>query len=133
MTKLLLQDVQQMPASHLAYIGDALYELAVRKRFLGSGEIRIEQLHQFTVQRVRAPAQAAAARILLPQLTEAEEAIFYRGRNVKPARVPKNSTVGEYCYSTALEALFGYLYLTDQMERLQVLISMAMAVEPPTE
>lgn len=125
-----LREAQQLPALQLAYVGDAVYELAVREHLLGQGQIRIEQLHKATVHWVQAPSQAAAARLLLPELTEAENAVFYRGRNIKPARIPKSASVGEYCYSTALEALFGYLYLTEQTERLQELIAVVLAAKP---
>lgn len=128
--KFAVQEAQQLSALQLAYIGDAVYELAVREHLLGRGQIRIEQLHKATVGWVQAPAQAAAAHRLLSELTEAETAIFYRGRNVKPTRVPKSATVSEYCYSTALEALFGYLYLTGQKERLRELIDKVLAYQP---
>ncbi|HBK85317.1 MAG TPA: ribonuclease III [Firmicutes bacterium] len=125
-----MQEVQQLPALQLAYIGDAVYELALRAHLLSLGPVRIEQLHKATVHWVQAPSQAAAAHMLLPELTETEVAVFYRGRNVKPARIPKSASVSEYCYSTALEALFGYLYLTEQTERLQTLIAMVLAAKP---
>lgn len=128
--KFQVQEAQQLPALQLAYIGDAVYELAVREHLLSLGQIRIEQLHRATVHWVQAASQAAAARLLLPELTEAETAIFYRGRNVKPARIPKSASVGEYCHSTALEALVGYLYLTGQAERLQELIAKVLAAKP---
>ncbi len=117
------QEAQQLPALQLAYIGDAVYELAVREHLLSRGPIRIEELHKTTVHWVQASAQAAAAHRLLSELTEAETAVFYRGRNVKPTRVPRSATVSEYCYSTALEALFGYLYLTGQEERMRELLA----------
>ncbi len=127
------QEIQQLPALQLAYIGDAVYELAVRQHLLGLGPIRIEELHKATVHWVQAPSQAAVAHRLLPELTEVEAAVFYRGRNVKPARVPKSATVSEYCYSTALEALFGYLYLTEQKERLQELLTKIFTTGPKEE
>lgn len=125
-----MQEAQQLPALQLAYIGDAVYELAVRGHLLGLGQTRIEQLHKATVHWVQAPSQAAAAHMLLPELTETETAVFYRGRNVKPARIPKSASVSEYCYSTAFEALLGYLYLAGQIERLQALIDMVLAAKP---
>lgn len=128
--KLQVQEAQQLPALQLAYIGDAVYELAVREHLLSLGQTRIEQLHNATVHWVQAASQAAAARLLVPELTEAEAAVFYRGRNVKPARIPKSASVGEYCYSTALEALVGYLYLTGQAERLQELITKVLVAKP---
>jgi len=127
------QDAQQLPALQLAYIGDAVYELAIREHLLNLGHIRTNQLHQETVHWVQAKAQAMAAHLLLPQLTEEEAAIFYRGRNVKPLRIPKNASVSEYCYSTALEALVGYLYLTGQKDRLQTLLQIILLNKPHEE
>lgn len=128
--KFQVQEAQQLPALQLAYIGDAVYEVAVREHLLGLGQTRIDQLHRTTVHWVKAESQAAAAHLLLPELSEAESAIFYRGRNVKPARIPKHASVGEYCYSTALEALIGYLYLTGQTERLQELLAKVLTAKP---
>lgn len=130
LAKLSEQAARQLPALHLAYIGDAVYTLAVREHLLGLGQVPINQLHKTTVHWVRAESQAAAAHLLLPELTEAESAVFYRGRNIKPARIPKHASVSEYCYSTALEALVGYLYLTEQTERLQILIDKVLAARP---
>lgn len=133
LVKLQEREAQQLPALQLAYIGDAVYELAVREHLLNLGQTRIDQLHKSTVNWVQAGAQAAAAHLLQPELTETEKAIYYRGRNVKPARIPKSASVGEYCYSTALEALVGYLYLTGQTERLQELINKVLEAKPHEE
>jgi ribonuclease-3 family protein len=62
---------------------------------------------------------------ILPLLTETEESYFRRGRNLGHGSVPKRATVSEYRAATGMEALFGYLHLTGQEERIRELFSLA--------
>lgn len=105
---------------HLAYLGDAVYELHVRKRLLTEA-FPVEQLHRAKVSKVKASAQAAALRALLPSLSEPEADLVRRARNLKTA-VPRNASVADYRYSTAFEALIGHLYLNDAHARLSELL-----------
>ena len=114
-------DLQQLSMLALAHVGDGVYELMVRTRLCSSGLATAKSLHRETVARVRAPAQAQAAEILLPILTEAESDLYRRGRNAKVHAIPKGADPKEYHAATALEALFGYLYLSGQTDRLSVL------------
>ncbi len=98
----------------LAFVGDGVYELLVRERLACEGSRPAGDLHKRSVAMVRAEAQAAAVDRLLPLLTEEETAVYKRGRNAHTAR---NSE--EYHKSTGLEALFGYLYLQGNIERVQ--------------
>ena len=98
----------------LAFVGDGVYELLVRERLAWVGSRPAGDLHKRSVAMVRAEAQAAAVDRLLPMLTEEETAVYKRGRNAHTAR---NSE--EYHKSTGLEALFGYLYLQGNIERVQ--------------
>lgn len=109
---------EALPALTLAYIGDGYYELVVRNRLLTEGTRRVEELHTQAVALVRAAAQARLARLLEPQLTEAEVGVLHRGRNAKGQHVPKGAKVTEYRLATGLEALVGYWYLTGAAERL---------------
>ena len=70
---------------------------------------------------MRAAAQYQAAQAILPLLGEEEQAVFRRGRNAKPKTVPKSSTQAEYAYATALETLFGWLFLKGEYDRLNQL------------
>ncbi|MFR2561616.1 MAG: ribonuclease III domain-containing protein [Anaeromassilibacillus sp.] len=72
-----------------------------------------------------AAAQAAAAKKLLPMLTEEEAAVYNRGRNAHVGHVPKNAKVADYHAATAFEALFGYVYLTGNLQRLRELFQLA--------
>lgn len=115
------KDLQQLSMLALAHVGDGVYELMVRTRLCSLGLATAKTLHRETVARVRAPAQAQAAEILLPLFTEEEQDVFRRGRNAKVHAVPKGADPKEYHAATALEALFGYLYLSGQNDRLSVL------------
>jgi ribonuclease III family protein len=106
-----------------AYIGDAVYELAVRRRLLDRGPTKTRNLHQEAIARVRASFQAELLKRLEPYLLEKELEVVKRGRNVKSGRTPTGTEVITYRYSTAFEALIGYLYLSGAQHRLQELLA----------
>lgn len=114
-------EVNRISMLGLAHIGDGVYELMTRTMLCREGHTAIGKLHQLTVSRVKAPAQAAAAARILPLLTEEELALYKRGRNAHVHGVPKGADVGEYHSATGLEALFGYLYLLGRLDRLNAL------------
>ncbi|MCL2221034.1 MAG: ribonuclease III [Oscillospiraceae bacterium] len=111
-------DLREMSIQALAHVGDAVYELMVRTYLCSNGAIAARQLHKKSVSMVSAKAQAAAASMILPFLNEDELAVFKRGRNAHQASVPKTSTHEEYHAATALESLFGFLYLCGEQGRL---------------
>ena len=102
----------------LAHIGDGVYELMMRTALAQSGVTGAAHLHRETVHRVNAPAQAAAAEHILDRLTEQERAVYKRGRNAHVHGVPPGAKVADYHAATALEALFGWLYLQGRNERI---------------
>ncbi len=101
----------------LAYIGDAVYEIIVRTMILAKGNAPVNKLHKQSKEYVNAKAQAELYNRIAAYLTEEEQAVFRRGRNAKSFTTPKNMEIGDYRHATGLEALFGYLYLKGQMER----------------
>ena len=115
----------------LAHVGDAVFELLVRTR-LCEHELTAERLHRRTVELVCASSQAAAARAILDSLTESEQEAFRRARNTKSHRIPHGATAADYALATALEALFGSLYLDGQGERVTALFNMCWAHLPGT-
>ena len=121
-------DVDQLTPAVWAYIGDAAYELAMRVLTLKEGPKRMHQVHKETAHYVTATFQARASHVLEAHLTARELDILRRGRNSKSGHVPKSASPGEYRLSTGLEALIGYLYLTDQNERLDELIAILREV-----
>ncbi len=103
----------------LAFLGDTVYELFVREALVSEGKRPTADLHSAKVKYVNADAQQAAAELLAPLLTEKEAEIYRRGRNAKTHHTPKNKSSAAYHAATGFEALFGYLYLTGQLDRLR--------------
>ncbi|MBW4467618.1 MAG: Mini-ribonuclease 3 [Pegethrix bostrychoides GSE-TBD4-15B] len=112
--------LQQLSPAALAYIGDAVYELYIRTRYLMPPK-RLRVYHQQVVSQVRAETQAEQLALLQPYLSEAEQTLVRRGRNAASGR-PKRVAAEVYQQATALEALLGYLYLCDP-QRLKQLLS----------
>ncbi len=121
-----LEEINKISNLGLAHIGDAVYELMVRSWLCVRGKATSKGLHAATVSYVRAPAQAAAAGKLLPELTESERGVYKRGRNSRVNSVPQKSTLEEYHAATGLEALFGWLYLQGKTDRLNEIFSIIM-------
>lgn len=123
----------------LAYIGDAVYEIYVRKHVLetscdGSESVsygaHVDALHKRAVRYVRAAGQAAALKALMNSgsLSDEEMGIAKRARNHKTASKPKNADAMDYKYATAFEALIGYLHLEGRVERLEEIIFEAFEI-----
>lgn len=110
----------------LAFMGDAVYEVLVRRALVARANCPAGRLHEMSVELVRASAQAAAANQLLPHLSEEELAVFKRGRNAHPTHLPRGAKIGDYHAATGLEALFGWLYLNGQMERIDCLFAIIL-------
>ncbi|GKV66350.1 MULTISPECIES: Mini-ribonuclease 3 [unclassified Sporosarcina] len=129
-------DVKQLNALALAYMGDAVYEQAVREHLLQCGRVKPQVLHKEATRFVSAKAQAQIIITMKEKnlLTEEESAVMRRGRNAKSGSVPKNTDVTTYNYSSAFEAVLGYVYLLGRQERLAELIGKAIHfVEHPEE
>lgn len=110
----------------LAYIGDGVYELYVRTRVIEEHpNLPAHKLHLHTVKYVKAHAQSQSIEAMLPMLTEEETAVYKRGRNAKSATMAKNATMTDYRRATGFEALIGYVYLTENTERLNELMDTA--------
>lgn len=111
----------------LAYLGDGIYSDMIRKYLLGCGHQNVNFMTKTSIHYVRASAQAQIIRELLPQLTEAEQRIFKRGRNTA-SQVPKNANPSDYRYATGFETLIGYLFLCGETERMNALIVQSIAI-----
>ncbi|MCD8199203.1 MAG: ribonuclease III [Phascolarctobacterium sp.] len=119
-------DAAQINPIILAYVGDAVFSLYVRLRLVPvSGQVRV--IHDLDAKIVSAIYQCKAMQELQKHLTEEEMAVFRAGRNAKSA-VPKSASVHEYRMATALETLFGWLFLKESSERLEELLSMSFAI-----
>lgn len=120
------QRPEELPSLVLAYVGDAVYELAIRQFLIGQGLVKVNRLHKEAVGYVKAAAQAKALFAMEGKLTEEELAVVRRGRNAKIASLPKNADFMDYRHATALEALIGYLYLQSKEERVREVIGFAL-------
>jgi ribonuclease-3 family protein len=120
-------DFKEISVQGFAHIGDAVYELMVRTWLCTTGTSTAKNLHKRAVTFVSARAQAVAAEMILPNLNEEELSIYKRGRNTHLSSVPKGSTHEEYHAATGLEALFGYLYLGGEADRLNELFDIILA------
>ena len=118
-------DIRTVSTAALAYLGDAVIEKCVRRRLVESGLSSSKALNAAALSFVRAGAQAAAMQRITPHLTEEEVAVFHRGRNVGHTRTPNNATVAEYRAATGMEALFGYLHLKGESDRVRELFALA--------
>ncbi|WP_203247858.1 Mini-ribonuclease 3 [Sporosarcina beigongshangi] len=122
-------DVKQLNPLALAYMGDAVYEQAVREHLLRSGRVKPNVLHKEATSYVSAKSQAAVVKMMQQSgfMTEEEEAVMRRGRNAKSGSVPKNTDVVTYNYSSGFEAVVGWLYLLGRTERVAEFIGESIA------
>lgn len=110
----------------LAYIGDSVFEVYVRTKVVNDGMLKTNKLHRLATQHVKAKAQAEALVRISENLTEDELNIVRRGKNANSNTIPKNAEVADYKKATALEALIGYLFLSDKLERLDEIIDLIL-------
>lgn len=116
------KEVNLMSPLTWAYIGDCVYELYIRTELINKTNLKPHKLHIESIKYVKAKAQADLLKKIMEQLTEEEKDIVRRGRNTENHHLPKNSNIQEYMYSTAFEALIGYLYLTKRYQRLKEIL-----------
>lgn len=121
-------DSRMINGSDLAYVGDAYYELYIRMYLLSLGITKPSELHDMTRKFVSSVAHAKIINAILDSFTESEIDVYHRGRNYNYRHKPKNANVSEYVKSSGFEAVIGYLYLTNQNERLEEVIKKAIAV-----
>ena len=121
-------DSRMINGSDLAYVGDAYYELYIRMYLLSLGITKPNELHKKTQKFVSSISHAKIVNELLCTFTEEEVDIYHRGRNYNYRHKPKNANINEYLKSSGFEAVIGYLYLTDKIERLEEIIKKAIAV-----
>ena len=114
---------KQLSPLNLAFIGDCVYEMLVRETLVTDANRPVNDLHRESVKYVSAKAQTEAFNKIKDILTEDEMTVFKRGRNAKVGHSPKSATEGEYHCATGVEALFGYLYLTNQLDRVKELFA----------
>lgn len=118
-------DIRSYSPLTLAYIGDAVYDLIIRSVIVERANKPPDKLHKTVIRYVNAKTQAQMVEVLEDELSEEEIAVYRRGRNAKSYTTAKNASVAQYRKATGLEALFGYLYMNGEMDRLLSLVSLA--------
>ena len=118
-------DVNLINGIALAFEGDAVYSLYIRRHLIFQGQTKPNQLHRLATRYVSAKAQASLIEKMLDQevLTEKELDIYKRGRNAHSHTKAKNTDVITYKMSTGFEAVMGYLHMTEDLTRLEDLIT----------
>ena len=115
-------DIREQSPLSLAFVGDAVYSLAIREYFVTSKRYNINTLNKMTVKYVSAHGQFLALELIKDILTEEELSFAKRGQNASKASVAKNASVAEYRASTGFECMLGWLKLSGQEERIEYLV-----------
>ncbi|MDU2110929.1 MAG: ribonuclease III domain-containing protein [Clostridiales bacterium] len=113
----------------LAYLGDTVYESYIREHLIRQNINRkVNNLHKLAINYVKAKAQSDIIHSIEDELTEEEQRIYKRGRNQKSHTAPKNADIIDYKYATGFEALIGYLYLSEDKERLEYIVKKGIEI-----
>jgi ribonuclease-3 family protein len=120
--------IKQMNTTALAYMGDAVYEVYVRKHVMQQGAVYVDKLHKMGVNYVKAASQAKAIKGIFDSLTLEEQSLVKRAKNRKVITKAKNADIFDYKWATAFEALIGYLYLCEEHERMEYIIEKGMEI-----
>lgn len=119
-------EVNMMSPLVWAYIGDAVYEMHIRTYLVNTTSLKPNKLHIESIKYVKAKAQADTLNKIYEKLTDEEKDIVRRTRNTENHHLPKNAELKDYMYATAFEGLIGYLFLTNQKERLNTILGMTI-------
>lgn len=124
-----IKDAELLNGLALAYMGDAIYELAIREYLIEAGYTKPNQLHHMATEYVSAKAQSKIIGKMLADdvMTETEVTYYKRGRNAKSHTRAQNVDSQTYSQSSGFESLMGYLHLTEQTNRLNELINYCIA------
>ena len=119
-------DIRTFSPLALAYIGDSIFDIVIRSKVVAKGNVPVSKMHKACSNVVRASAQAEMLAKITELLDEEEAEIVKRGRNAKSKTTAKNASMIDYRNATALEALFGYLYIKGDIQRMNELIKIGL-------
>lgn len=119
-------DIHSLSPLTLAFVGDSVYDLLVRQHLVTLANRPVKELNKMKVTLVNCKSQADAVNMILDTLTEEEIDVYKRGRNVKVNTASKHSSLADYHAATGLEALFGYLYLKGDTNRIKELFMLIL-------
>ena len=120
------QDIRTISPLTLAYIGDSVFDLTIKTMVVGQGNAPVNKMHKKVSEIVKAHGQVLMYEAIKDILTEDESSVFKRGRNAKSYTSAKNATKIDYRIATGYEALIGYLYLQDKMDRVLELVNIGL-------
>ena len=120
------QDIRTISPLTLAYIGDSVFDLTIKTMVVGQGNAPVNKMHKKVSEIVKAHGQVQMYEAIKDILTESEISVFKRGRNAKSYTSAKNATKIDYRIATGYEALLGYLYLQDKMDRVLELVNIGL-------
>lgn len=124
-----VDDPYMMNGLTLAYMGDAVFEILVRQYMIANGSRQVDKLHKHTTSVVNAGMQSDMITAVMDMLTEKERSVYKRGRNSSTVTAAKHQSVNDYRRATGLEALFGYLYLNTEFDRLMEIFHECMKLQ----
>ncbi len=122
-------DTKEKSALGLAFLGDAVFELLTRSYIMSNTTASVDTLSKKTREIVNARSQSKMYHQLLESLSEEELAVLKRGRNTKTGTTAKNASVSDYRHATGVEALFGYLFMKGEVQRLTQLFEICVSME----
>lgn len=124
------EELSRINTTALAYLGDAVYEVIVREMIVDRYPQDAGKAHHTAVHYVTAGGQAKAARAMMAQgfLTEEEEHLLKRARNHRSMSRPQHADPKDYKLATGFEALFGYLHLAGEIERMAEIAAEAFRI-----
>ncbi len=124
------EQLRKMNTTTLAYLGDAVFEVIVREKIVTDKPGDVDRAHHTAVRYVSASGQAKAAKAMVASgfLTEEETALYKKGRNHRAMSRPQHADPKEYKIATGFEALLGWLYLSDERERLREIAAEAVRI-----
>ena len=120
------KDARLLNPQVLAFVGDGVYSLYIRHKIITTEDLKGQKLHSEVVNYVKAKGQSNYIDKLLPKFTEEELSVFKRARNYKTLTHAKNANIIDYRRATGLEAVIGYLYLTNKIDRLNELLELSV-------
>lgn len=128
--KFSLEQARMLNPLVLAFVGDAIYEVFIRTYLVDKNRnLTVHNLHIEAVKYVKSHSQSELIKKIEPDLTQEERYIFKRGRNAKSGTVPKNSDLIEYKFATGFESVLGFLYMTQQTERLNYILEKIIKIK----
>lgn len=105
----------------LAFMGDSIYDLLVRKLVISKHHCPVKHLHKICSDYVCCTGQVKAYGKIANLFTDTEKDIFRRGRNAKIGHAPRSASPVDYHIATGFEAVFGYLFLKEDHDRINYL------------